>query len=138
MRFCAISLFTFLVVCLSLTLWMLHSPIQQHFSHFHLVNFSYLYLGLSLVIITLVTCFGGVVIRSLWFWRLRLSLYANGSVKLDGDDYQLIGKRWLSPMLVVFAVRLANEEAIRQVVVWQDMLSDTNYRHLCRWLNRYG
>ncbi|ABZ75644.1 conserved hypothetical protein [Shewanella halifaxensis HAW-EB4] len=66
-------------------------------------------------------------------WRCRFVLRADGVGKLEGNvDFALIGKPVITPFAVMFDISLAKQS--RRLVVWADMLDDTNFRHLCRLL----
>ncbi|MGS0679540.1 protein YgfX [Shewanella sp. 125m-7] len=72
------------------------------------------------------------------FWRLRkwrcsFVIRADSTGKLVGDmDFVLIGKPVITPFAVMFDVSSGHRQ--KRVVVWADMLDDTNFRHLCRLL----
>ncbi|MGS0694545.1 protein YgfX [Shewanella sp. 0m-4] len=66
-------------------------------------------------------------------WRCRFVLRADGGGKLEGNiGFVVKGKPVITPFAVMFDISFAKRST--RLVVWADMLDDTNYRHLCRLL----
>lgn len=74
------------------------------------------------------------------FWQLRdwqcnFTLNVHGNIGYICQQRQLqLGWYWCSPWLTLFYGR--DEQGKCLFWVWSDMLTDTNYRHLCRLLRR--
>ena len=73
-------------------------------------------------------------------WSVYFSIHANNIFKYN-DDPRSFNCRvlWVSPLFCIFYVIPEEEfdnacDKKQLIVVWQDMLSDINYRHLCRLL----
>ncbi|MDB2386890.1 hypothetical protein N9W21_06060 [Shewanella sp.] len=72
------------------------------------------------------------------FWRLKdwscqFLLSSDGHGKLGlRQRFVVTGKPLITPFAVLFDVQC--EQDIKRLVVWRDMLDDTDYRHLCRLL----
>ena len=72
------------------------------------------------------------------YWRLRnwncqFILSADGHGQLNQQQSFIVkGKPIVTPFAAIFDVDC--EQEIKRLVVWRDMLDDTNYRHLCRLL----
>lgn len=68
-----------------------------------------------------------------WQCEFRLSTSGSGSFP-DGQRFLLVRKAFISAFVVVFYYQCVNDNKSKMIVVWSDMLTDTNYRHLCRLL----
>ena len=66
------------------------------------------------------------------FWSRQFILSADGNVRLNQQRFVIKGRPIVTPFAVVFDIQSGCEE--KRLVVWADMLNDTNYRHLCRLL----
>ncbi|WOT04344.1 protein YgfX [Shewanella youngdeokensis] len=75
-------------------------------------------------------------IRVFWrlkYWRCQVLLSAEGHGVLNQQQRFIVtGKPIVTPFAVMFYVEYDGK--VTRVVVWADMLNDTNYRHLCRLL----
>lgn len=70
-------------------------------------------------------------------WRLHFWLDESGKGALaDNEETYLLKRLWVSPYVVLF--HMCGEQEKHLIIVWRDMLDDTNYRHLCRLLLRFG
>lgn len=70
---------------------------------------------------------------SRWQCEFRLSTSGSGSFS-NGQRFILVRKAFISAFFVVFYYQCVGESKKKMIVVWSDMLTDTNYRHLCRLL----
>ncbi|WP_299002604.1 protein YgfX [uncultured Shewanella sp.] len=68
-----------------------------------------------------------------WQCEFRLSTSGSGSFS-NGQGFILVKKAFISAFVVVFYYQCVNDNKSKMMVVWSDMLTDTNYRHLCRLL----
>ncbi|MCH1928698.1 hypothetical protein L9G16_00730 [Shewanella sp. A25] len=88
---------------------------------------------LKYVLIAVVFVF---LIHSLWRlgdWQRRFSLNANGEGRLeDGEVFYILKETRVTPF-VCLIYYVANDKK-QLLPIWADMLSDTDYRHLCRLL----
>lgn len=67
------------------------------------------------------------------YWRCQFVLKADGGGKLDHCmDFVISGKPVITPFAVMFDIAVMGKK--KRLVLWADMLDDTNYRHLCRLL----
>ncbi len=90
--------------------------------------------------IVLVLAYFVVAFYNLKKLKISLSLYSDHCVKFPNDPAIYHQKvLWVSPLFCAFYVS-ANDELEnnkvkkRLIVIWRDMLSETNYRHLSRLL----
>ena len=81
---------------------------------------------------------GGFFIWQFWQlknWYCQFILSAEGYGRLNQrQSFVVEGKPIVTPFAVIFDIRLKNNANIKRLVIWRDMLDDTNYRHLCRLL----
>ncbi|ACJ30469.1 Conserved hypothetical protein [Shewanella piezotolerans WP3] len=93
---------------------------------------SLLYLVSKALTFSLCCCF---FVRQFWLlrhWSCQFILSADGSVRIEQQCFALKGRPIVTPFMVVFDIHCGSDE--KRLVVWADMLNDTNYRHLCRLL----
>lgn len=70
---------------------------------------------------------------ALRYWHCSFIVRSDGSGKLEqAGNFIVINKPFITPFALMFDIQLQHET--KRVVVWADMLDDTNYRHLCRLL----
>ncbi|PKG76472.1 hypothetical protein CXF86_03140 [Shewanella sp. GutCb] len=66
-------------------------------------------------------------------WSCQFVLSAEGNGRLNQQQcFVLKGKPIVTPFAVMFDIQC--DTKVKRLVVWADMLNDTNYRHLCRLL----
>ncbi|WP_299802109.1 protein YgfX [uncultured Shewanella sp.] len=66
-------------------------------------------------------------------WQCQFMLKADGAGKFkNGTEFVLQGKPIITPFAVMFDITFTGGN--KRLVLWADMLDDTNYRHLCRLL----
>ncbi|WP_298768423.1 protein YgfX [uncultured Shewanella sp.] len=77
-------------------------------------------------------------IRQWWClirWHCGFSLSTSGSgIFADGQQFVLVRRAFISAFVVIFYYQCVGESKKKMLVVWSDMLTDTDYRHLCRLL----
>ncbi|WP_220764361.1 MULTISPECIES: protein YgfX [unclassified Shewanella] len=67
------------------------------------------------------------------YWQCQFVLKADGAGRFkDGRDFVIQGKPVITPFAVMFDITIMGGK--KRLVLWADMLDDTNYRHLCRLL----
>lgn len=93
---------------------------------------SLVYLVSKAVTFSLCCCFFIWQFWLLRYWSCQFILSADGSVRLNQQRFVIKGKPIVTPFAVVFDIHCGRER--KRLVVWADMLNDTNYRHLCRLL----
>ncbi|WP_299492289.1 protein YgfX [uncultured Shewanella sp.] len=68
-------------------------------------------------------------------WQYQFSLTASGTGHFsNGRQFNLVKRPLISAFAVVFYYQYPDEKKIGAMMIWSDMLTDTDYRHLCRLL----
>lgn len=66
-------------------------------------------------------------------WQLSFVLDKKGQGRLaSGECFQVQRKIWVTPFACLFGAKFDTQR--RLYIIWADMLSDSDYRHLCRLL----
>lgn len=78
------------------------------------------------------------LLSQLWrlqHWRLDFVLSDKGEGRLStGEHFQVLRRTWVTPFVCLMYIEVDTQ--LRLLMVWADMLDDTDYRHLCRLLLR--
>ncbi|MCK8043676.1 hypothetical protein MSG37_02160 [Shewanella sp. 1CM18E] len=91
------------------------------------------YLTIKYLLIGACVCFFIWQFLRLKTWHCRFVMCSDGTGKLESQgNFVVINKPFITPLAVVFDIQLQNET--KRLVIWADMLDDTNYRNLCRLL----
>ncbi|MCL1123110.1 protein YgfX [Shewanella surugensis] len=68
-------------------------------------------------------------------WQYQFSLMSSGAGHFsDGRRFTLVRRAFISPFAVIFYYQYLDGKQYSMMIVWADMLTDINYRHLCRLL----
>ncbi|MGI1987354.1 protein YgfX [Shewanella glacialipiscicola] len=68
-------------------------------------------------------------------WRLGFMLNDKGEGRLStGEHFKVLKRTWVTPFVCLIYIEVDAEQ--RLLMVWADMLVDTDYRLLCRLLLR--
>ncbi|MCL1138871.1 protein YgfX [Shewanella pneumatophori] len=91
------------------------------------------YLAIKYLLICVCVCFFIWQFHRLKSWHCRFVICSDGTGKLESQrNFVVINKPFITPFAVMFDIQLQNET--KRLVIWADMLDDTNYRNLCRLL----
>ncbi|MCS6174606.1 protein YgfX [Shewanella sp. SP1S2-4] len=117
-----LSLVVFICVCSSSFLFWPQSD------NFALSLLKYLFIALVCIFL----------LSQLWRlqqWRLDFVLSDKGEGRLStGEHFQVLKRTWVTPFVCLMYIEVDTQ--LRLLMVWADMLDDTDYRHLCRLLLR--
>lgn len=90
---------------------------------------------LKYLFIVLVSIFLLLQLWRLQHWRLDFVLSDKGEGRLStGEHFQVLKRTWVTPFVCLIYIEVDTQ--LRLLLVWADMLNDTDYRHLCRLLLR--
>ncbi|QYX65921.1 hypothetical protein K2227_06245 [Shewanella putrefaciens] len=117
-----LSLVVFICVCSSSFLFWPQSD------NFALSLLKYLFIALVCIFL----------LSQLWRlqqWRLDFVLSDKGEGRLStGEHFKVLKRTWVTPFVCLMYIEVDTQ--LRLLMVWADMLDDTDYRHLCRLLLR--
>ncbi len=66
-------------------------------------------------------------------WQRQFVLNGNGEGRFsNGEDFRLLRRTWVTPFVCL--IYYESQGKAHLLPLWADMLSDTDYRHLCRLL----
>jgi toxin CptA len=66
-------------------------------------------------------------------WRLSFMLNGKGDGRLStGEHFRILRRTWVTPFVCMIYIDV--EENTRLVLLWADMFTGVDYRHLCRLL----